>query len=113
MGKATGFLEYKRKGAKYVEPQDRLGNFDEFVIPLDEKEQQIQAARCMDCGIPFCLSGVMYGNSVSGCPNGNLIPEWNELIYQGNYKEAWERLCNVITSYSIHYTKLYDVVILT
>ncbi|MBN2879084.1 MAG: glutamate synthase subunit beta [Clostridia bacterium] len=93
MGKATGFLEYKRKGAKYVEPQDRLNNFDEFVIPLDEKEQQIQAARCMDCGIPFCLSGVMYGNSVSGCPNGNLIPEWNELIYQGNYKEAWERLC--------------------
>lgn len=93
MGKATGFLEYERKNANYVEPKERLKNFDEFVLPLDEKEQQIQAARCMDCGVPFCLSGVVYGNSVSGCPNGNLIPEWNELIYQGNYKEAWERLC--------------------
>lgn len=93
MGKATGFLEYERKNANYIEPKERLKNFDEFVIPLDEKAQQIQAARCMDCGVPFCLSGVMYGNSVSGCPNGNLIPEWNELIYQGNFKEAWERLC--------------------
>jgi len=92
MGKATGFLEYKRKSANYVEPEKRLKNFDEFVVPLDEEEQRIQAARCMNCGVPFCLSGVMYGNSVSGCPNGNLIPEWNELIYQGNYKEAWERL---------------------
>ncbi len=93
MGKATGFLEYERKGAKYLEPKSRLANFGEFIIPLDESEQRIQAARCMNCGIPFCLSGVMYGNSVSGCPNGNLIPEWNELIYQGNFKEAWERLC--------------------
>ncbi|MEX1376890.1 MAG: glutamate synthase subunit beta [Eubacteriales bacterium] len=92
MGKPTGFLEYERKGAKYVEPKDRLENFDEFVIPLDDEEQQKQAARCMDCGIPFCLSGAMYANAVSGCPNGNLIPEWNELIYRGNYKEAWERL---------------------
>ena len=93
MGKATGFLEYKRKNADYIEPKERLKNFDEFVIPLNEDQQRIQAARCMDCGVPFCLSGVMYGNSVSGCPNGNLIPEWNELIYQGNFKEAWERLC--------------------
>lgn len=93
MGKATGFLEYDRKSANYVEPKTRLNNFDEFVVPLDEGQQRIQAARCMDCGIPFCLSGVMYAGSVSGCPNGNLIPEWNELIYQGNYREAWERLC--------------------
>ncbi len=93
MGKATGFLEYERENANYIKPKDRLKNFNEFVIPLDENKQRIQAARCMDCGVPFCLSGVMYGNSVSGCPNGNLIPEWNDLIYQGNYKEAWERLC--------------------
>jgi len=93
MGKATGFLEYERKNAKYIDAKERLKNFDEFVVPLDEHEQQIQAARCMDCGVPFCLSGVMYSSGVSGCPNGNLIPEWNELIYQGNYKEAWERLC--------------------
>ncbi len=67
-------MDYDRKSAEHIEPKDRLAGFDEFVVPLDEEQQRIQAARCMNCGVPFCLSGVMYGNSVSGCPNGNLIP---------------------------------------
>lgn len=92
MGKPTGFLEYNREGSKWVEPEKRLQNFDEFVLPLNEEAQRTQAARCMNCGVPFCHSGVMYGRSVSGCPNNNLIPEWNELLYLGKYKEAWKRL---------------------
>ena len=92
MGKPTGFLEYNREGSKWVEPEVRLQNFDEFVIPLDEDAQRNQAARCMNCGIPFCHSGIIFDRAVSGCPNNNLIPEWNELLYVGNFKGAWERL---------------------
>ena len=92
MGKPTGFLEYNREGSKWVEPEERLKNFDEFVIPLDEDAQRNQAARCMNCGIPFCHSGVIFDRAVSGCPNHNLIPEWNELLYLGNFKAAWQRL---------------------
>jgi len=92
MGKPTGFLEYKRENAASVEPAERLKSFCEFTVPLDEEAQRRQAARCMNCGVPFCHSGVLYGRAVSGCPNGNLIPEWNELIYLGNDREAYERL---------------------
>jgi len=92
MGKPTGFLEYNREGSKWVEPEKRLKNFDEFVIPLDEDLQRNQAARCMNCGIPYCHSGIIFDRAVSGCPNYNLIPEWNELLYRGNLKGAWQRL---------------------
>ncbi len=92
MGKPTGFLEYKRENYKWIEPKKRIRNFDEFVLPLDIENQRMQAARCMNCGVPFCNSGVLYGPAVSGCPNNNLIPEWNELLYLGNFKGAWQRL---------------------
>ncbi len=92
MVKDKGFMVYDRRSADKVCPEDRLKNFDEFTLPLSDEAQREQAARCMSCGVPFCQSGVMYGRSVSGCPNSNLIPEWNALLYQGNYREAWERL---------------------
>lgn len=92
MLKDKGFMLYDRRSAERICPEDRLKNFDEFTLPLDDEAQREQAARCMSCGVPFCQSGVMYGRAVSGCPNSNLIPEWNALLYQGNYHEAWERL---------------------
>ena len=92
MGKATGFLDYNRVDAGHRSPQERLADWDEFIVPLDAEKQKEQASRCMNCGVPFCHAGVMWGRAVSGCPNNNLIPEWNEMLYRGLYKEAWERL---------------------
>lgn len=92
MGKVTGFLEYERKVSKEQDPKDRIRNWNEFHIPLSEAEQRKQGARCMDCGVPFCQSGVMMSGMVSGCPLGNLIPEWNDLVYTGNWKMAFNRL---------------------
>ena len=79
MGKLTGFIEYDRVDEKNKAVDERLKNFKEFTIPLDEKEQEKQGSRCMDCGIPFCHSG---------CPLGNLIPDFNDLIYKGEWKKA-------------------------
>ncbi|WP_026890906.1 glutamate synthase subunit beta [Lacrimispora aerotolerans] len=92
MGKPTGFLEYDRKTGKTVDPKTRIKNYDEFHLPLSEKEQRCQGARCMDCGVPFCQSGVIIKGMVSGCPINNLIPEWNELVYTGNWQQAYKRL---------------------
>lgn len=92
MGKKTGFLDYERVETKANAPKERIKNFNEFHEPLPIEEQQEQAARCMDCGIPFCQSGVVLGGMVSGCSLNNLIPEWNELLYRGNYKRAYNRL---------------------
>ncbi len=92
MGKTTGFLDYERKVSRAVKPEDRIKNFNEFHIPLSKEEREIQGARCMDCGVPFCQSGIMIGGMVSGCPLNNLIPEWNDLIYNGNMQEALNRL---------------------
>lgn len=92
MGKVTGFLEYDREVGKVVPPLERIKNFDEFHQPLSAKRQKIQGARCMDCGTPFCQSGVLFNGMVSGCPLNNLIPEWNDLIYWGNWKQAYNRL---------------------
>lgn len=83
MGKATGFLEYKRENEAYLPVEERVKAFKEFTLPLDEKKLSNQGARCMDCGIPFCHSG---------CPLGNLIPDFNDLVYQGRWKEALEVL---------------------
>ncbi len=92
MGKPTGFLEYNRKDADAFPVKERICNYNEFHTPLSEKEQRKQAARCMECGVPFCQSGMMIGGMISGCPLGNLIPEWNDLVYRGAWELAYKRL---------------------
>ncbi|SFU74127.1 glutamate synthase (NADH) small subunit [Clostridium sp. DSM 8431] len=92
MGKPTGFLEYEREESKALEPKERIKNFNEFHAPLSKEKQQIQGARCMECGVPFCQSGILIKGMVTGCPLHNLIPEWNDLIYTGNWKQAYNRL---------------------
>ena len=92
MGKPTGFLDYERETGAVVPPLERIKNFHEFHKPLPVKKQKLQGARCMDCGTPFCQSGVLFGGMVSGCPLNNLIPEWNDLVWCGNWKQAYNRL---------------------
>lgn len=92
MGKATGFLEFERKMNGTVEPLKRIQSFQEFHPPLALQERQEQAARCVNCGVPFCQSGANFGGMFSGCPLHNLIPEWNDEIYNGNWREALSRL---------------------
>ena len=92
MGKMTGFMEYDRKTSAEIAPKDRIANYKEFHVPLTESEQRRQGARCMDCGVPFCQAGMMIGGMVSGCPLNNLIPEWNDLVYTGNWQQAFNRL---------------------
>ena len=92
MRKPTGFLEYERVEAKAVAPKERIKNFNEFHTPLSEAEQRCQSARCMDCGVPFCQSGMTIKGMTSGCPLNNLIPEWNDLVYTGNWEQAYNRL---------------------
>ena len=74
MGKPTGFLDYERENSKAVSPKERIKNFNEFHTPLSKEKQQLQGARCMDCGVPFCQSGMMIGGMASGCPLNNLVP---------------------------------------
>lgn len=85
-------MEYKRKSTPYREPEERLKSWDEFYKQLSEEELQIQGARCMDCGIPFCQTGSEIDGTSMGCPVYNLIPEWNDLVYRGKWKEALQRL---------------------
>ena len=92
MGKPTGFIEITRQTATELPPEERIRNFNEFHIPLHTDEQQAQGARCMDCGVPFCQSGVQLGGMFSGCPLNSLIPEWNDLVYQGKWDLAVHRL---------------------
>lgn len=92
MGKATGFLDYKRKNARAEEPLERIRHFREFRTPLSSEEQQLQGGRCMECGVPFCQNGEMLAGMVSGCPLHNLVPETNDLVYHGNWRQAFERL---------------------
>jgi glutamate synthase (NADPH/NADH) small chain len=92
MGKPTGFMEYSRKNPDTIKVENRIKHWEEFYEYLPEDEQREQASRCMDCGVPFCHSGMMLNNMVSGCPLNNLIPEWNDLIYKGLDKEAYYRL---------------------
>lgn len=92
MGKPTGFLEYARELAAELAPLDRVRNWDEFHLPMEDDKLRTQAARCMDCGTPFCHTGTMISGMASGCPINNLIPEWNDLIYRGLWKEALDRL---------------------
>ena len=92
MGKPTGFLDYNRKTNESVSPTERIKNFNEFHTQMNEESRIEQASRCMNCGVPFCQSGEVFGGMVSGCPLHNLIPEWNDEIYRGNRKEALIRL---------------------
>lgn len=93
MGKKTGFLEYERRGNPAVAPLERIQNYNEFHPMLPEDERRKQGARCMDCGVPFCQAGMNLGGAgFSGCPLHNLIPEWNDMIYAGNYSHALSRL---------------------
>jgi glutamate synthase (NADPH) small chain len=85
MGKPTGFMEYPKKSVPYRDPVERTGDFREiFTAPIEEQLRN-QGARCMDCGVPFCQSD-------NGCPIDNLIPEWNDLVYQGRWRDALDRL---------------------
>ena len=99
MGKPTGFIDYEREDAKAIEPKERIKNFKEFHIPLSMEKQQIQGARCMNCGVPFCQSGMTIMGMTSGCPLHNLVPEWNDLVYTGNWEQAYNRL----TSRNLHH----------
>ena len=92
MGKQTGFLEYNREVAKVLPPKVRIANFKEFRTPLNKEKQKLQGARCMACGVPFCQAGMMIGGMASGCPLHNLVPETNDLVYTGNWKQAFLRL---------------------
>ena len=92
MGKITGFMEFDRELNPSVEPKDRIKNFNEFHPPLEKEKRCEQAARCMNCGVPFCQSGAQFGGMFSGCPLHNLIPEWNDEIYNGDWELALARL---------------------
>lgn len=92
MGKPTGFLDYARKDNEGSGPLDRIRNYNEFHTPMLPEERRKQAARCMDCGVPFCQNGQPIMGMVSGCPLNNLIPEWNDLIYTGEFEAAAHRL---------------------
>ena len=83
MGKVTGFMEFDRLDRDYAPVNERTQHYKEFLIPLENKELKEQSARCMDCGIPYCHNG---------CPVNNLIPDWNDLVYEGNWKAALETL---------------------
>ena len=92
MGKATGFMDYARQDKTAEQPIDRIRHFNEFHTPLSREEQELQGAGCMECGVPFCQSGKELMGMASGCPLHNLVPEWNDLIYNGNWEEAYYRL---------------------
>jgi glutamate synthase (NADPH/NADH) small chain len=92
MGKATGFMEIERKTIANRPPLERVKDWDEIHEHFDEEKVQKQGARCMDCGTPYCHTGITLANMASGCPVNNLIPEFNDLVYQGKWQGAYERL---------------------
>src|SRR5213083_403393 len=92
MGKITGFLEIERHDRKYIPVAERVKHFGEFVVPLSEKETRDQAARCMNCGIPYCHGTGSVAPGTPGCPVNNQIPDFNDLVYQGNWEEASRNL---------------------
>lgn len=85
-------MEYERETAAAVKPKARIQNFDEFHAHLPLQKQMQQGARCMECGVPFCQSGMTLCGMTSGCPLHNLVPEWNDLVYTGNWEQAYKRL---------------------
>ena len=92
MGKITGFLEFERSDRDYEPVEERIKHWREFVLPLSEEENRTQAARCMDCGIPYCHGTNLATGAPTGCPVNNQIPDWNDLVYRGNWEEAARNL---------------------
>ena len=92
MGKPTGFLEYTRREDTSRDPAERVHDWEEFHLPLPEELRRQQGARCMNCGVPFCQTGMVYEGRAFGCPLHNLIPEWNDMILSGNWGHALSRL---------------------
>src|SRR5947207_15062328 len=92
MGKPTGFIEYLRELPADRAPVERIGDWEEFHFHMEEAGLRKQGARCMDCGITFCHTGALLSGMASGCPINNLIPEWNDLVYRGLWREALDRL---------------------
>ncbi|HTG44895.1 MAG TPA: glutamate synthase subunit beta [Verrucomicrobiae bacterium] len=92
MGKPTGFIEYLRELPLDRSAIERIKDWNEFHFHMAVDKLQVQGARCMDCGVPFCHTGQLIGGMASGCPINNLIPEWNDLVYRGLWKEALDRL---------------------
>jgi glutamate synthase (NADPH/NADH) small chain len=92
MGKPTGFIEYLRELPVDRAPLTRIADWKEFHPHLEEKRLRQQGARCMDCGVPFCHTGKLVSGMASGCPINNVIPEWNDLVYRGLWREALDRL---------------------
>ena len=92
MGKPTGFIEHRRSVEMVRPPLERVADWREFHLLSDESELRNQGARCMDCAVPFCHTGNVLAGAASGCPINNLIPEWNDLVYQGLWREAFDRL---------------------
>lgn len=91
MGKITGFMDYNRQTHEERDPAERTKDWDLYTIGLTEKEVQEQGARCMDCGVPTCHTGIDMENGTSGCPVYHLIPEWNDLVFRGQWKEALKK----------------------
>jgi glutamate synthase (NADPH/NADH) small chain len=92
MGKATGFMEFRRETVADRAPLERIKDWDEIHEHFEEEKLRSQGARCMDCGTPYCHTGMMLSNMASGCPINNLIPEFNDLVYKGKWKDAFHRL---------------------
>ncbi|MFC0190088.1 glutamate synthase subunit beta [Fictibacillus aquaticus] len=92
MGKPTGFLDYKREDIHERDPKKRVKDWNEYTLPAPDSLMERQGARCMDCATPFCHIGMEINGMTSGCPIHNLIPEWNDLVYRGRWKEALDRL---------------------
>ena len=92
MGKATGFMEYERLELPLRDPAERVKDYAPLQLPVSDKNRRRQSGRCMDCGVPFCQAGVEFEGQFLGCPLHNLIPEWNDLLYSGNYPAALARL---------------------
>ncbi len=92
MGNPFGFMEYERQDAPAFSVKERIQHYNEFHTPLSAEEQKRQGERCMHCGVPFCQSGLPISGMISGCPLNNLIPEWNDLVSRGAWKQAYQRL---------------------
>lgn len=93
MGKPGAYLVHERRAHDVRPAQERIGDYDEIAVPLPADDQRVQASRCMMCGVAFCQTGVSFGRArPSGCPLHNLIPEWNDLVYRGLWREASDRL---------------------
>nr|WP_144926789.1 glutamate synthase subunit beta [Paenibacillus bovis] len=92
MGKITGFMDYKRGSLDYRDPKERVKDWKEIALLPSEEKLKEQASRCMDCAVPFCQNGSEIAGMTTGCPVYNLIPEWNDLVYKGDWKRAYERL---------------------